>query len=389
MLVANVLEEGVYGGPQKRVVLIANYLQVNKTLLNQDIRTVVIGPSSADRFIAECDRRSIDYYAIDITPLTRQPKLLLKYVLNFFSDVKRTKRAFENIKPDIAHCSGGSWSVKSCIAAKLAKIPFIWHMNDTSQPWLILIIFKLLVRILKPSGILYSGNRTKEYYQRYINSEIPWEIARPPIDELIRNIEASDVVRPQNLPNYSYNLVLVGNINPTKGTDLAVRAVVQLINEGRDLSLSLIGAVKSTQSEFFQTVKKLALPHFGERICYIGSEKNVVPYFLHADIALCTSLSESGPMSAWEAAATRCSLVSSDVGDVGEVLGEDGAFLFSPNDLDDLILKLRYALDNSKIRSERASIAYKASHSLLVNESANNTMSLYRRACVNNDDVVF
>ena len=379
MLVANVLEEGVYGGPQKRVVLIADSLLTKSAGLDQRIRSIIIGPSDADRLIDECAQRSIDYIPLKLTPLSRQPKTVVKYLLNFFKEIRELKQVIVSQQPDLVHCSGGSWSVKACVAAKLAQTPFIWHMNDTSQPKLILTLFRILVRKLKPSGVLYSGNKAKEYYKQYFAQTIPWTISRPPIENSIRDIQISNVERPANLGNASCNIVLIGNINPTKGSDLAVQAAVQLINEGKDISLTLAGAVKSTQKDYFDLVKKHAGSEMGSRINYIGSVKNVAPYLLHSDIALCTSLSEAGPMSAWEAAAARCALVSADVGDVAEVLGQDGTFLFEPGDLDGLIEKLRLAVDDRDLRNDRARVAYERSAKLLVHESAKTTGTLYQQ----------
>jgi len=380
MLVVNVLEEGVYGGPQKRAVLVAEALMLaGSEQDHKGIQTKIVGPSSADRLLDECTHRSIEYLPLKLTPLSRKPQIIVKYLISFISEVYKLKSTINQQAPDIVHCSGGSWSIKACLAAKLAGVPFIWHMNDTSQPRIVLSLFGFLVRKLKPSGVLYSGTRAKLYYEHFFPTSIPWEISRPPIDQNIRNTSSTDVERPTNLPNAACNIILVGNINPTKGTDLAVRGVVRLIKEGKDISLTLAGATKSTQKQYFELVKKMAGPEFGSRIRYIGSVSDVVPYLLHSDIALCTSLSEAGPMSAWEAAATQCALVSADVGDVAEVLSDAGIFLFETGQLDDLTDKLRMAIDEPQEREARSTIAYNKSAALLVHESARSTSELYRR----------
>ena len=125
-------------------------------------------------------------------------------------------------------------------------------------------MFRALVLLLAPAGVLYSGERAKDYYEKYFPAKIPSGIARPPIDEDIRSISLNEVDRPAVYGDSTCNLVLIGNINPTKGTDLAVKAAVQLLNEGKNITLTLVGATKPTQVKYFDSVRRLSLIHISE-----------------------------------------------------------------------------------------------------------------------------
>jgi len=60
------------------------------------------------------------------------------------------------------HASGGSWQYKAVIAARLAGIPSVWHINDTFVPRWLKIVFRFVQPL--PSGFIFASHRSREYY---------------------------------------------------------------------------------------------------------------------------------------------------------------------------------------------------------------------------------
>ena len=88
-------------------------------------------------------------------------------------------------------------------------------------------------------------------------------------------------------------------------------------------------------------------------------DQNIIPYYMNAaDILLLTSLWEGSPNVIKEAMACNCPVVSTDVGDVKEVIGKtDGCYVcsYAPEDVAD---KIKEALDFGKRTDGREKIKH-------------------------------
>ena len=225
--VANVLEESVYGGPHKRVVLAASQLR------DHGIKTTIVGPEDADRFMEEAVAAGVPFSGVGLTALSRSPRLLARFVVRAPKEIRRLSKELTATGCDIVHVSGGAWSFKTVLATRMAGLPFVWHMNDAYQPEPILKLFSLLARAVPPAGVIYSGVRAREYYSKYFSASAPAGISRPPVSEHLSGLQRQDFERPAEFGDAEYVAVLVGNVNTTKATLDAVSAVRSVI----DLSL--------------------------------------------------------------------------------------------------------------------------------------------------------
>jgi len=325
--VANILEEAKFGGPHKRVVLIADAMAQQRP---DSVETTVICPSDAHRLVSACQTASVPVLSQPLTSLSRDPQLFRQYVRNFGAEVRQLRAQLREVQPDLVHCSGGPAAIKSFLAARGERLPAIWHMNDASQPRPVRAMLQLLSKTLRPDGVAYSGDRARSYYEDFFDRAIPQAILRPPIDASLASLDAGDVDDPAAPPLGVQTILLVGNINPTKNTLGAVQSVARLLGEGEKVQLVLVGETKQSQRAYFRGCEQAGGPYWGDQIKYVGPTADPAPYFLHCDVALCNSISESGPMTAWEAVALGATLCSTDVGDVRKLLGEMSCVIFEP-----------------------------------------------------------
>ena len=112
--------------------------------------------------IKELSLAEIKSSALNITRLSKEKKILARYILFFPFEIFRLYLFFRKHTFDLVHVNG-SYQFKVAIAAKLAGIPVVWHFNDTSMD----IIVKKTCTILAgycSSGLIVAGKRVRDYY---------------------------------------------------------------------------------------------------------------------------------------------------------------------------------------------------------------------------------
>jgi glycosyltransferase involved in cell wall biosynthesis len=153
-------------------------------------------------------------------------------------------------------------------------------------------------------------------------------------------------------------VVCHGRIDPNKGFHLAVDAVGRLRREGRDVTLTVAGAVQVwhlSQAEATAYGDRLIADLEAAGGTYLGRlDPSDVPALLRQhDIACVPSLAEEPfSLSALEAMASGCALVASRRGGLPEVAGDAGC-LFDPDDPDGLVAALRPLVADPRLLADR------------------------------------
>lgn len=326
--VANIIEEGRYGGPQKRIVQVASGLR------EKGIESVVFLPGEeSDRFCRELEFAGVAYRAINIHRLGRQWRMWMVFILTFFSDVKAICRVLRQEKYDVVHVSGGSWQFKGIVAARLLGLPVLWHLNDSKMVPEALGLFRLIARWLA-AGFLVTAHRVYQYYIKGTPLEKkPAYFVQAPVDTVKYDRERT--VPDKDIMAYSgIKIVSVANINPTKGIENLIRAAALLLDRKVDFNVFVIGPVYQSQQDYFSSLKKrISSSNLMERFHFVGPHENVPAALAAADIFVCSSIAEAGPMTVWEAMAMKCAIVSTDVGDVARyIVNNESGYLVPVND---------------------------------------------------------
>ena len=115
--VANILEEGFLGGPQKRVVFTSKYLSQFVT------NKVIIPKNNSSEFKNLLKENKIDYQELNISKLSKNLPQILKYILTFVYEILVLRKYFINNQFDIIHISGGVWQIKGLIAGEHPGLP--------------------------------------------------------------------------------------------------------------------------------------------------------------------------------------------------------------------------------------------------------------------------
>ena len=308
MKVANVVEESRIGGPQRRILLVT--LGLSK---QYDIHTTVVFPTwGGDVYESLLQSNDVDYMRLSLTKLSRDVSGAIKYLITFFSEVKELSHYFSASKFDLIHASGGSWQYKAVVAAKMAKIPGIWHLNDTSIDGTVKKIFNVVAK-WGASAFIVAGSSVREYYLEGKSFELPNYLIPAPVDTdayLPSCSKGRKVKRPH------YKIICVGNVSQGKGYQYLFEALLFLDIKKIKIDLDICGGRFSTQVKHIEFLDNVASQFKNISVKFHGVQKNTLSFLQDADLFVCPSLSEASPMAVWEAMSAACPIVTTDVGDV-------------------------------------------------------------------------
>lgn len=375
IIVANVIEEGRLGGPQIRMVRVAKSL-------SDSVETVIVMPfSESESFQEMCRAHGILYRTVKVTRIARDFSGILKFLLTFPLDLFRLSRLFSSVAPDLVHASGGSWQYKPVLAAYLAGIPVVWHLNDTSMPLVIRAVFGLLSRFSR--GFIFASSRSCEYYQRLVPAGRMSAIVPAPVDSnfFSASCECSVEQEFEDLCRDRFVVGMVANINPIKGVEDFLKAARMVQENVRNTLFLIVGPVFDTQRRYFDELQNFLRDNGIQNVKFVGGKKDVRPYLKRFDVYVCSSLAESSPVSVWEAMAMEKAVVSTDVGDV-PVHIQDGknGYIVPVGDTGAMCERILYLYGNPEVR-ERIGVAARdeVKRSLSPEIVAEKTLSFYRR----------
>lgn len=306
--VANIIEEGKFGGPQKRISLVAKALSSN-------YETIVIFPNkNSSLFKDYCQENELEYRRVPLTGLTKDLVALIRYVLLFPFEIVRLIQSIKKLKVDLIHNSGGAWQIKGILAAKLSRTKVLWHLNDTYMPFIVRVTFFLLNNAA--DGFIYASQRTKDYYSPLVNRKKKSFVIQAPVDTDYFNPDLGRSTREEQ--DDTINIITVGNLSPVKGTDILLNAINRLNEIGVTTNLNIVGQSYSSQRQYQRLLNHLVYSYQLKNVHFSGLVRDIRPMLNKAHIYVCSSRFESSPIAVWEAMAMGLPIVSTDVGDVGK-----------------------------------------------------------------------
>jgi mannosyltransferase len=152
-----------------------------------------------------------------------------------------------------------------------------------------------------------------------------------------------DLGAPQN----SYLIGAFGRIRPSKGTDLLVSALVEVLPEYPQFSAFFTGLCKPSEQAYLEamqtTIKAAGLE---SRIKFLGDldRESVRRLYQQATLCVAASRREGFGLTPLEAMASGCAVLTSDAGVWPRVVDSLVGLRFETGRLDDLIEKLRTLL---------------------------------------------
>ena len=342
--VCNVDEEGRFGGPERRIV------QVAVALREYGVQTHVVYPAlNSETFEKNLIDSGVLCTKMDITRLSTERKILVRYLFRFVFETLKLSRFFKANAFDVVHANG-SYQFKTAIAAKIAGVPLVWHLNDTRMNAAVKSVFSALGNILS-KGFIVAGERVFDYYLKDL------DIKNKPCIEIHAPVDTEKFKPKIKTPRDSDRDIIistVSGINPDKGVEYFVKLAAKVLRDYPSIKFRLAGAGLTSQKSYSQLIKKTIeecnIPD--ESLQFLGLIDDVPEFIDDSDICVFTSVSEAGPTSIWEALAMGKPVITTDVGSVKQYI-EDGVsgYVVPVADVDALYARASELIKDKEKRS--------------------------------------
>ncbi len=166
----------------------------------------------------------------------------------------------------------------------------------------------------------------------------------------VRDLEAGSVESNHDRPT---RLITVGRMHESKGHHVLLAAVGRLIDDGRDIQLTMVGDGPQ-RDELEAQVKRLEI---SDRVTFTGSvsEDRIIELMPNADMFILASYAEPLGVVYMEAMAMGVATIGTNAGGVGEIIttGHDG-ILVEPDNADALAMAIGQLIDDPAERTRLA-----------------------------------
>jgi len=247
-----------------------------------------------------------------------------KGIRGYLKNIFQLRKYLNKNHYDLIH---GHYSLSSIVASLSCKLPMVVSLmgSDIHMSFFWKSIIKVFYRFRWKTTIVKSEIMKKSASLNnalVIPNGVDFELFKP-IDKNIAKTKIS-------FDDNKRHIIFVANPErPEKNYQLAKKAVELIDNDSIELN-----AVSSV-------------------------DQNIIPYYMNAsDILLLTSLCEGSPNVIKEAMACNCPIVSTDVGDVKEVIGNTEGCYICSYDPEDVADKIKKALDFGRRTDGREKIKH-------------------------------
>jgi len=369
------MEEGRFSGQHNRIVQVATRLK------HRNIETIVYFPrQDSEYFEQKLKDSGIAYRLLKLRRPTLAPKALILYSIYFFRDVLDLSKRLRRDDIDLAHCNG-SWQIKAPLAARIAGVKVLWHLNDTKMPLIVKWVFNILSSVIADYLVLASQRVQSYYLNNNLLRKIPYMIIQAPVDtdrlDPDKVYEIKEFKRGERC-----QIVFISNITPVKGVEYFIEMAGMLSDRRGDVDFHIFGRRYKNQQKYIDKLEALGRQRGIENLYWHDFRPDVVNVLRAADIFVCSSLYEASPTVVWEAMSMAKAIVTTDVGDVSVIIenGKSG-FVVPTRNPAEMALKVERLIDDPDLRRSLGREARSRAISQLdVSICAERHYEAYRRA---------
>ncbi len=326
-------EDGRYGGPQSRMIDVYKNIDLNKITYDFLI------PSDVKIFKKKLKKIKAKFYEFEITRLSSDILIFLKYILFLPLEIFTLVKFFKEQNYKLIQINGVP-HFKSFIAAKLSKTPVVWVIEDSYSPTLILLVFKILVKIFH-TKIIYLSEKVYNFYLKDLG------LKKKHLHKIMSPTDSNFFKRKKFKNKKSLRICTISGILNVKDTETFLNVAQEVLKKNINIEFIFAGRGTKSESSYYRkimTIYKSMNLNLRKKILFLGMQQNVKRLLENSDIFLFTSKSEGGPIVIWEAMSMKLPIVTTKVGGTEEYIknGYNGYLCSIGNhkEIADKILKL-------------------------------------------------
>jgi glycosyltransferase involved in cell wall biosynthesis len=248
-------------------------------------------------------------------------------------------------------------------AGRLARVPTVGHLHEAEQGDRSAVLRALLSPLQLADAVIVISRSTLEAM-----------VAVVPQLEAKARLVYNGVPQPPTEPEPArrqppIRLVVVGRLSPRKAPHLALEAAGQLVQQGYDVALEVVGSAFEGYEWYVKELEQRAdQPDLRGRVTFTGYASPIWPVFARADIAVMPSLREPFGNAVVEAQLSRRPVVATAaLGHTESIEHDVTGLLVEPEDvpamaaaiarlIDHPDLAERIARDSRRVAIERFSV---------------------------------
>jgi len=336
-------EDGRYGGPQSRMIDV--YKGIDKKKFDYSF----LIPKNVKIFKKKIISVKAKFYEADITRLAKEKILALKYIFFLPFEMIFLKKFFEEKKFDLIQVNGIP-HFKTILAAKLSNIKSVWIIEDSYSPKNITLVFRLFVKLFNPN-IVYISDKVKNFYLKNFDPKKIhcYKIMSPTDTSFFIKKKNKKFNNKKNL-----NIVSVSGIIDVKDVETFLQVAIKIISKNNNVNFIFAGKGTNSEKKYYKKIMSFydnLEKKIKKKIKFIGMTSDVKKLLKNTDIFLCTSKSEGGPITVWEAMSMQLPVVTTKVGGTTEFIvnGYNG-FLCKIGNVSEISKKIEILLKNKILR---------------------------------------
>lgn len=289
----------------------------------------------------------------------------MKREISIFSDLVslvRLSNLIGKLKPKIVHASTPKGGFLGMLAAYMNNTPvriyFVLGLRYEGVKGLkrsfLKLMEKMSCRLATHVFAVSHGTKKTLMEEKFTskNIQIIWNGSINGIDTKKFNMATTPHPSIKNslLPQGSIIFGYVGRLVGDKGTNELIEAFTHLHQSFPEIRLLIVGSFEDTQDPVSDRTRSFIKNH--PAIVYVGSQKDVRPYFKLMDIFVFPSYREGFGMVVIEAAAMETAVICSDITGCNEIIvdGHNGV-LIPPKSTEMLRLAMKTMLTQPELRS--------------------------------------
>jgi glycosyltransferase involved in cell wall biosynthesis len=276
----------------------------------------------------------------------RRPWRLPWRLLTFWPSVKNTRRAVMALQPDLVHLNSAQLA-PSAIGAHQAGVPVVWHVREQIASGYLGIRQRWLKRAIARYGDRVIAICQNDADQLMQNGRVRVVYNFVDFDQFDRHLEPGAIRQELGLGSERRLVVMLGGVNPAKGTWEFVRALPRVLQripgahflvlghfpgfrDNRGIKAALVRALYGYQHKIERFIRQQDL---AAHITFTGARRDVPQVMAATDVIVFPSTVPHFARPIIEAGAMAKPVVASDLGGPRELVvdGETG-FLVPPSD---------------------------------------------------------